>query len=139
MKTFSLILLLLFFFGCSSKQEIEGSPKYHKYVLHYIQKEYVEPAERKLANLQEEKSKSQSKNISKEKLAHIDNQIQLCKLWPIYYKVYILKDQNQGEATKLERMFFKIHTRYKELTGKKFPEIEKEFYQKYGDKMKTES
>lgn len=132
---------------------IEREKKVTSYFLQFLKKEYVEESEKKLPKLEKELNVlerklaiAQNKNLKKkiqEKITEKKAEIEIQKMWKIYYQAYIIREQSYGKDDKKYMSAFailiKIENRYKQITAKEFIHPEFIFKQKYAkqiEKMK---
>ena len=146
-----MLAMVIFLFSCSSKQETKEDLQfsdYKPYLLKYVEKQYVFPAQKELDKLVKKEAFLKNKiriapvgklkSLFLEKLSETHAQIEVQKLWPLYHKTLSVKsdgkDRKNAEADKL---ISKIKKRYKELNGQDFPDVEQEFKDKYLNKLQA--
>jgi hypothetical protein len=156
------ILLILLFFSLSTlclaqsaKDEesyleaIQKAKKSHSlyvYIAKYMTKQYLEPSAKALPKLEKTAASLKSKipNLKAgktkdrylEKLKETMIEVEICKLWPIYHKHYLIKNEsylNRDQVHYLESrtIISKIEERYLELKLTRFPRVRSEFNVKY--------
>ena len=128
--------------SCSSKPEDKEVRNCEAHLLKYIHDEFVKTSEEELVALDKKKihlkektwtakSKTSKRKYTTE-IARVEKKIETLRLWPLYYKVLIIKaDGDEVKVIKAEKMISKIKLRYKELNGYEFPDVEQEFRAKY--------
>ena len=132
------------------EKQIAVEKKLVSYILDFLKKEYVEKSEKKIPKLEKElsllerkfavaQSKASKKKIQ-EKIKAKKQEIEVEKMWKIYYQAYVIRDQSYGKDDKkyfaAYKILMKIKKRYKELTAKEFVDPESVFKEKYAAQIK---
>lgn len=137
-----IIITIILLSSCSSEPEDKELRNCEVHLLKYIHDEYVKASEeelvaldKKMKHLKEKNWTAKSKIIKSKyttEIVRIEKKIETLRLWPLYYKVLIIKSAaNETKVMKAEKMISKIKLRYKELNGHEFPDVEQEFRAKY--------
>lgn len=138
------------------EKQVALEKKLLSYILDFIKKEYVDKSEKKLPKLEKELdvlnrrfAVAQGTAVKKklqEKIKEKKQEIEVEKMWKIYYQAYLIREKSYGKDDKKYMAAFKIliqiEKRYKELTAQEFVDPEFAFKQKYAtqiEKLKKEA
>ena len=135
-KFFSFIILFILLYGCVNQTKEKEKNRDYVLIANYIDREYIQRNKRELQKLTEDQEKWSTSTLT---FHEIQTKQELIRLWEMYHKVYLLKNQDTSPAgytstEKTKAFLQKITTRYEELTGLHFPDYEAEFYGRYGKK-----